>query len=254
MHIVGDRARPARNLYHAILLSLLLACLLAGCSSKQVYGDQSEEHANEMIAVLNEAGIDAQKSEVGEGKWTVSVTDSDLPNAFATLRANGLPKPKLESACTVFKKEGIASSPIEERARLNCAKSQELESAIGKFEGVLTVSVLLSMPEPDPLSRAAQPSGASVYVKYRSGFDMRSKQGAIKTLVGNSVEGLSYDRVSVYMEPAQSLPVAKRRDDGLPWGDVVRIILGIIALALLAIAGRAWLRGRKPKNLVRAEP
>jgi type III secretion protein J len=99
----------------------------------------------------------------------------------------------------------------------------------------------------------AQPSGASVYVKYRTGFDVRMKQSAIKSLVSNSVEGLNFDRVSVYMEPAQSLPVAKRRDEALPWGDVLRIILGIIAVGLLALAGRAWLNGRKSKALVKAE-
>ncbi len=250
-HNRADRAWPLRFVF---LCGVIFALLLSGCSNAPVYSDLTEEHANEMVAVLSEAGIAAQKSDVGDAKWKVSVAQNEFSKAIDTLRANGLPKEKFESGCTVFKKEGIASSPTEERARLNCSKSQELSDTISRFEGVLSARVLLAMPEADPLSRVAQPSGASVYVKYRTGYDMRSKQGAIKTLVGNSVEGLNYDRVSVFMEPAQSLPVARRSQSTLPWGDVARIILGIIAVALLAIAGRAWLRGRKSKNLVKVEP
>jgi type III secretion protein J len=253
MTLAMARVLPARLHQFGVLMAVVVALLLTGCSSQQLYGDLTEEHANEMVAILDEAGIAAEKSELGEGKWKVTVAGSDMARASSTLRANGLPREKFESSCTVFKKEGITSTPVEDRARLNCAKTQELSDTINKMEGVLSAKVHLAMPEADPLSKVAQPSGASVYVKYRTGFDVRSKQSAIKTLVSNSVEGLNFDRVSVYMEPAQSLPVATRRSESLPWGDVLRIILGIIALGLLALAGRAWLKGRKSKSLVKAE-
>jgi type III secretion protein J len=254
MTAVWVRAVPARFNIFVLLFGLVLALFLSGCSSMPLESDLSETHANEIVAVLSEAEVNAQKSEVGEGKWRVSVAQSDFAKSVDILRANGLPKEKFISLCEVYKKEGLSTTPSEERGRFNCSKTQELSETISKFEGVLSARVHLALPEPDPLSRVSQPSGASVYVKYRTGFDMRSKQAAIKTLVGNSIEGLNYDRVSVFMEPAQSLPVAKRKSESLPWGVVLRIIMGIIAVALLALAGRAWLRSRKTNSIVKVEP
>ncbi len=247
--MLGNRA--GRWLSLALLIAVAL--LVSGCSSRELETGETEKSANEMIAVLADAGISATKSKQGDDKWSVSVADGDFAKAVNTLNANGLPRESFESACTVFKKEGMTSSPAEERARENCAKSQELSQTISEMEGVLAARVHLAIPQPDPLSREASPASASVYVKYRTGMEMNSKQAAIKSIVTNGVEGMSFDRVSVYLEPAQSLPIAKKGGDGVPTGDIIRILLGIVAVALLALAGRAWLRGRKSRAIAPVE-
>jgi type III secretion protein J len=231
-----------------LTLVLVAALFLSGCSAQEVYGDLSEAQANELVAALGDAGITAQKSKT-EDKWAVAVPQGDFSKAVETLRAAGLPREDFDSLGTIFKKEGFTSTPLEERARLNYGLSQELSRTISEIDGVVQARVHLTIPEADPLSREAKPSAASVFVKYRSGFDLRSQTGAIKSLVTNSIEGLTYDNVSVVMVPARTIPPAKTGTVGIEVGTIFRVLAALIGVIVLGFAGRAWLRSRKSSKL-----
>jgi type III secretion protein J len=243
--------RPSRRRWQgriAAPLLLLAAFSLAGCGRQEVYGKLTETSANEMVAVLNQAGIHAGKVTGEKGVWSVSVSSGDFARAVETLRAHGLPHEDFDSLGSVFKKEGFTSTPLEERARLVYGLSQELSRTISDIDGVVQARVHLTMPEADPLSREAKPSAASVFVKYRTGFDLRSQTGAIKSLVTNAIEGLTYDRVSVVMVPAQAMPVLPENEGMVSVSSLVRGGVAFLALIVLALAGRALWKMRKPKG------
>ena len=231
---------------HATLLALLL---LGGCGTQEVYGKLSESSANEMVAVLSQSGIQAAKVAGEKEHWSVTVSPDDFARAVETLRAQGLPHETYDSLGTVFKKEGFTSTPLEERARLIYGLSQELSRTISEIDGVVQARVHLTMPEADPLSREAKPSAASVFVKYRSGFDLRSQTAAIKSLVTNGIDGLTYDRVSVVMVPAQSLPVVAPAANSIDLSTLGRIFAGLAAAGLLLFAGRALIRSRRKSGM-----
>jgi type III secretion protein J len=229
-------------------LLLLAALSLAGCGKQEVYGKLTETSANEMIAVLHQAGIEASKVTGEKETWSIAVAQSDFARAVETLRAHGLPHENYDSLGSVFKKEGFTSTPLEERARLIYGLSQELSRTISDIDGVVQARVHLTMPEADPLSREAKPSAASVLVKYRTGFDLRSQTGAIKALVTNAIDGLTYDRVSVVMVPAQTLPVLPQNEGMVSITTLVRLLAAIAALVVLGFAGRALWRMRRVKS------
>lgn len=229
-------------------LLLLAALSLAGCGKQEVYGKLTETSANEMIAVLHQAGIEASKVAGEKEMWGVAVAQSDFARAVETLRAHGLPHENFDSLGSVFKKEGFTSTPLEERARLIYGLSQELSRTISDIDGVVQARVHLTMPEADPLSREAKPSAASVFVKYRTGFDLRSQTGAIKALVTNAIDGLTYDRVSVVMVPAQTLPMLPQEQGTVSVTTLVRVLAALAALVVLGFAGRALLRMRRMKG------
>jgi type III secretion protein J len=231
-----------------ILFAGAMGLLLSACSKQELYTNLSEEHANEMVAVLMQADITAGKSAGKEGKWSITVDQGEFAKAVDVLRARGLPHQQFETLGTVFQPGGITETPLAQRARLVFAKQQELERMIGEIDGVVSAPVQLAMPEPDALSQEIKPSSASVLVKYRPGFDLRSKAGSIKSLVASAVEGLSTDRVSVVLEPAQSIPVARNPDRGIDLGIMGRIIAGLGALVLLYFAARAAWRSRRQKQ------
>lgn len=227
-----------------LCLMVLLALLLSGCSRQNLYANQSEQHANEMIAVLSESNIEAAKEAGEENSWTVTVSQSDFAKAVEILRSRGLPREQFESTGTLFKPSGMSDTPLAQRARLIYAQEQELNRMISQFDGVVSAQVKLAMPEPDPLSQQAKPTSASVLVKHRTGFDLRAKTAAIKSLVANGVEGLSYDNVSVVIEPAQQIPVSRQADDSISFATLARIIAGLLALLLIGVAFRALIRKR----------
>lgn len=230
-----------------LLCAALLVILLGGCSQQPLYADQSELQANEMIAVLSEGHIEAGKQSGEEGLWTVTVSQGDFAKSVDLLRARGLPREKFESTGTLFKPSGMSDPPLAQRARLIYAQEQELNRMISQFDGVVSAQVKLAMPEPERLSQESRPTSASVMVKHRTGFDLRSKGAAIKSLVANGVEGLAYDNVSVVIEPAQQLPLVKAADDSIRFATLGKFAAGIGAVLLLLFALRALNRRRRRK-------
>jgi type III secretion protein J len=188
----------------------LLLALLVGCSNHELYSQLSERQANEMVAVLRSAGIDAEKKS-HEGKFSVLTAKGDFSQAVRTLNAQGYPRESFDTMGKVFKREGFVSSPLEERARLMHAMSQEISNTIANIDGVVTARVHLVVPERNPLVDKPQPAAAAVFIKHRSDRDLSSQITQIKALVVNSIEGLSYDNVTVALFPAEAMPTDSRK-------------------------------------------
>lgn len=226
------------------------ACLLllAACGRAELYGKLSEAQANEMIAVLQRAGIDADKTDGGDAGWKISTAKDDFGRAVEVLNAQGYPREDFATLGTVFKGGAVVSSPTEERARLIYGLSQELSHTISEIDGVVQARVHLALPENKPLAETQQPSSASVFIKYRPGTDIGSQIGKVKALVVNSVEGLKVENVSVETFPAQPLPVAASARSP---GSFIDDIGGIAAAAVVLLLGlvaygplRRWMQRR----------
>ena len=220
-----------------MLLCFCVAGALAGCSGQELYRDIDEREANEMVAVLMRAGIESSKAPGEKGTFTVEVSQTEFARAVDVLRQNGLPRDQYESLGTVFKKEGFTSSSLAERARLVFGISQELSSTISQFDGVVEARVHLALPEADPLTGAANPPSASVFVKYREGFDLPAQTAAIKALVTNSVEGLDYDKVSIAMTEAKTPPEPLSPMGGGPLVTILASLGALIGIGFVGVAG-----------------
>ena len=181
-------------------LLLLLCLFVAGCKS-ELYSNLTEREANQMLAVLLDAGVVAQKKSAGTGV-SILVDESQFARAMSLLEARGLPADRYTSLGEVFQKEGIVSSPVEERARYIYALSQELSQTIAQIDGVLTARIHVVLPETDMLGRGFNPSSASVSIRHRTDAPIEALTPNIKMLVANSIEGLVYDNVTVVNFPA----------------------------------------------------
>ena len=255
----------ARRLALAVCATLLT--LVVGCSNQEVYSQLSERQANEMVAVLRSAGIEADKQQQ-EGQFSVLAARSDFANAVRTLNAQGYPRESFDTMGKVFKREGFVSSPLEERARLMHAMSQEISSTIASIDGVVTARVHLVMPEHNPLLDKPQPAAAAVFIKHRSDVDLSAQVPQIKALVVNSIEGLAYENVTVALFPAESIPAEapKPQANATPMTQMTGntpILAGTAAAGLLALGGGGllWWRRRgtshaepKPRAIAAAAP
>jgi type III secretion protein J len=227
-------------------LALLAVCaVLAGCSQQIVYNKLDESAANEMVAALRSAGIGAQKVPKDTG-YAVTAPDGDFSRAVQTLQALGLPREEFDSLGKVFKREGFVSTPLEERARLVHALSQELSRTVSSIDGVLLARVTLVMPDKHPLSEKTTPASAAVLIKHRPGLDTDAMVPKVKALVVNSVEGLPYEGVTVVTFPSDpqrfALPVVAA--SGTPL-DRVLTLTGLAGVLALAGGGAWWWRSRR---------
>jgi type III secretion protein J len=183
---------------------LLLAALLLSACEAELYNNLDQRQANEMVATLQQRGIPAQRMAVKGGQYTVVVDKARFADAINILKEAGLPKQEFQSMGQVFKKDGLVSSPTQERAQMIFALSQELSRTVSEIDGVLSARVHLVLPENDPLRQQLVPSSASVFIRHRSSTPVSNLVPQVKMLVANGVAGLSYDKVSVVLVPVDS--------------------------------------------------
>lgn len=190
------------NTLRCFITMLALCSGISACNYNTLYSDLDEQQANEMLALLLRASLDAQKNQ-RDKSWELQVSERDLPTAVTILKSHGYPRDKYQSLGDVFKKEGFVSSPLEERARLLHGLSQELSRTISEIDGVVVARVHLAIPEKDVLSEKRAPSSASIFIKHRAESTVTDQLGSIKALVVNSVEGLPYENVTVTLFQAE---------------------------------------------------
>lgn len=177
-------------------LAVLVA--LTGCSQQELYGQLSERQANEMVALLRNQGIDADKQRTKEGgHFALMVPSSGFAQSVELLHAAGYPRDEHDTLGGVFKKDGFVTTQLEERARFMHALAQELASTIQSIDGVVLARVHLAVPEKRRFTEKPETSAASVFIKHRPGLDLSPQLGSIKALVVNAIEGLPYESVTV---------------------------------------------------------
>lgn len=227
-------------------LPLVLALALSACKV-DLYSGLTEQEANEMLAALSVEGITAEKQRAdGAGGqaagWQVRVDEGRLAAALELLRAQGLPNARYATMGDVFQKQGLVSTPAEERMRYIYAVSQELSQTLRGVDGVVAARVHVVIPANDPLSDKIRPSSAAVFIKHRPDVDLRLLAPAVKDMVAHSIEGLSHDQVSLSLFEARRAPVAAAAPapqglsllGGLP-PQTATILLVLLALAAVCV-------------------
>jgi len=178
-------------------LIFCLFCIFLSACKVELYSGLSEKEVNEMMGVLLAHGISCDKLPGKENKWILRVDDSSISMALEILKTEGLPKEKFITIKEMFQKKGLVSSPLEERARYIYALSQELSQTISLIDEVIVAKVHIVLPENDPFHEKVEPSSASVFIKCKKGTDIGILIPKIKRLILNSIEGLTYDKITV---------------------------------------------------------
>ena len=237
------------------MLVLALGCtaLLTACSQKDLYSKQTEQQANEMVAALRVAGLEADKEAREGGKsFAVTVSSQDFPRAVEVLNAGGYPKKTFEDLGQIFQKTGFVVTPTEERARFAHGLQESIGGTLSTIPGVVQARVHVSIPEKDHLSDKVAPATASVVIKHRADVDMNAQVGQIKGVVVNAIEGLPYENVTIALFKADPLPVASPADKATDRMDQLTLALaGVAALGVLVIAFAVWVWLRQKRQAKR---
>ncbi|MGY0217897.1 type III secretion system inner membrane ring lipoprotein SctJ [Endozoicomonadaceae bacterium StTr2] len=187
------------RLKQALLVFTML--FLAGCRV-ELYSGLTEREGNEMFSVLMDHGIKVEKALDKDKMVSLTVPTDDASRSIKILKAEGYPKDKFSSVGEIFPKDGLISSPTEERARYTYSMSQELSSTLSMIDGVITARVHVVLPhEGNNLDDVGYPSSASVFIKYTPELELSGFSLKVKTLVANSIEGLTLDKITVSLFP-----------------------------------------------------
>jgi type III secretion protein J len=233
---------------------VLAGALLVGCGRAPLYSQLDEQQANELMAALLDSGIQADKApSPSKTGWEIRVGRSDFPYAMQVLRSRGLPRAQYASLGEIFKKEGFASSAVEEKARYIYGLQQELARTLSLMPGVVDARVHIALPDRDPLGGDTIDSSAAVMIYEQAGANVRDRETDIKVLIKDSVEGL--DDVNKVTVKFATVAAASNTRAGTAGGAMpmslssisplgLGLAAGVIALIVLAIAFFGRMRAR----------
>ncbi len=230
------------------LILLATIVLFSTCSGKRLQTVADETDANEILDILREHGIEATKTQIGEGEKIVyeihlNGDPTEYGAAIQLMEDHCLPQPmppKVESS-------GIVSSLEVEKAKDLRRRKISIESLLRSLPGVTCVDLTIVPPEDRSLSLNPYKSTASVTVRHKTPkFGISVDQ--IGRMVAGGVPGLTADNVFVTLtqQPLRPLPNLDR-------GRTIRRIFyvsGIGLTTILLFVGLAiFLRKRKEKDL-----
>lgn len=251
--------------YLSIALLYLSTLILAGCSeSVELHRQLSEQEANEVIAELADKQIRAQKIPAKDGV-VVRVRADDISRAVRTLEAVGLPKVARSTLGDIFRKEGVISTPLEERARYIYALSQELEATLSNIDGVIVARVHVVLPERVAPGEPVQPASASVFIKHDPRLDPDNIQPRVRRMVASSIPGMASAIENTQKLTVVFVPATAYQDQQqltylgpflVPGQDLGfwRASL-ILPLIVLVLGGTGWLFWRRrATNTQQAQP
>lgn len=224
----------------------LLVLLVMLCSCKEpLFTNLSENDANEMMAILLSNGISTDKVVDKKDKTlSLHIDKTELPTALALLKQQGFPRESFTKVTDLFDKKGLISSPVEERVRYIYALKQEVQETLSRIDGVVTARVHIVLPENNPFNEDAKPSSASVFIKTLADSNLENFKSEIKFIVEKSIEGLTYDKISVVILPATKRLITDRKS---AWDNVLgvripaesasafHLIIGIFVFLLLVM-------------------
>ncbi|MGQ9896680.1 MAG: hypothetical protein ACUVR8_03830 [Acidobacteriota bacterium] len=204
------RHRPA-------LIGLWLVLLLTAACQKQeaIVTVPTETEANEIIAVLQDRGIEAKKEAAGgedQKGWRILVIEDAFASGKAALAIRilqelGLPRPTgtglgEDTSGGTF---GGLSPTAEEAKKIKQIKT-EIERQLRQLPDVARVSVNIVLPEKDIASLQPTPAKASVLL-VTTAAETRFKEDDVRRLVTGGVPNLDSNNVvvTIFHEPPRQL-------------------------------------------------
>ncbi|HEX8951488.1 MAG TPA: secretion protein [Polyangia bacterium] len=193
----------------------LAVCALggAGCGVELEHG-LDERQANEVAAVLESAGIAADKvaEENNTSAYKIVVPRAEAGRAFSLLEARDLPRRALRGLSDTFAGGTLLPSPVEDRARYAAALAVDLERSLEEIPGVVSARVHLALPAEEPLVGNAAHARPTASVLLKTQRPLALGDGDLKRLVAGAVHELQPADVAVVSAAAVVEPGAAPLD------------------------------------------
>ncbi len=105
---------PLGPRWHRWLLVALVVCLLQGCKDN-LYSNLSEQDANQMLALLLNHGVDAEKQGSSSDTISLKVEKAQFAYAVELLKQNGYPRQQFSTVEDLFPQDGLVATQLRKR-------------------------------------------------------------------------------------------------------------------------------------------
>jgi type III secretion system YscJ/HrcJ family lipoprotein len=190
----------------SISFVLFVAVFFTSCGRIELYQNLTEEDANEMMVLLSENGIKANKKKVmqqNDVSYSIAVPDGEMVKARSLLVRHNLPRRRELGLTGVYKEKGLIPTPDEQKARFLLALKGEIINSLERIPQIVDADVVLNVPSKDEFAdaeaRHRQRPTSSIVIKAKP---LDSGEGALsesklQQFVSNAVEGMNPRDVTV---------------------------------------------------------
>jgi type III secretion protein J len=236
-----------------LLITVFMTGLLSACSSETVIHGIDEREANQIIELLTDHKLQANKLMIDSGRtvnFNIVVPASARVDAIRLLNRYEMPRRKDKGYTDVFAEGGLIPTSAEEKAKKLAALEGEIEKQLKLVDGVLDAQVQLVIPEESALRTSDEQrpqTTASVTLRYLpgAGGEKPLSEPQIQQLVAAGVENLTSDRVYPLLIPvmptvASAEMAAMGAQIGNSWATKfskqnLNLLTGFFVLAFLGI-------------------
>jgi len=197
---------PRQRHLRTAFVAMILAAFVAGCGGVELYQNLSEEDANEMLVLLSENDVKAQKKKEiiqNEVFYSIAVSDKDMARARKLLLQHNLPRRRELGLTGVYKEKGLIPTPDEQKARYILALKGEIINSLRSIPQVIDADVVLNIPQQDEFASAdaqheKRPTASAVIrVKPDAAGLSTITEAKMQQFISNAVEGLNPRDVAV---------------------------------------------------------
>lgn len=233
------------------LFIVLLILFLTGCKEQELLKGLDQRQANEVIALLQKNNIYAEKKDFAKDGYKVSVAKQNFSNAVELLGIYNLPsQPRMEIA-KMFPSDSLISSPLAEMARLYSAIEQRLEQSLMALQGVTAAQIHVSYQfDSSNNVKKKEPEHVAALISYDSRVDNSLMISDVKRFLKNSFANLSYDNISVVLNPSSALPITSTLPAQLNKEDFNYWWLSLPILLILSASGYFYYRNFYSKRVM----
>lgn len=225
------------------LLLIGMIGLLCGCDNQTLLTELSQRQSNEVLAVLQENGVEGTRRENGKQGNSIKVARSDFVTAVDLLHLYNLPSKDPIEIIQAFPEDSLVASPQAERSRLLSLIEQRLQQSLLSIPGVVNARVHVSYP----LSQTKQQQQISSLITYAGNEDPKLLMNKIKLFLTNSFAEAQYDNVSVVIVERPPLQHQVRHKPEFP--HFLIFLIGLTAILVAGACALLLLWRRKQRNL-----
>lgn len=229
--------RPWKNLKMLIIFTRMIVLimgtfLLVGCNQQSLLENLSQEQANQVMAILQQHNIHAEKAGSPKSGFAVTVPPSDITSALSVVAQYQLPRPAEVQIGQAFPDNALVASPDAEQTRILSLQEQRIEQSIRIIDQVVNARVHISYPSVDKdFDNHAATEHASILITYKGKIDQNLFISQIKLLIKNSFDNILYENISVVLFKASDITYTTQS----PSHDKTMMIVSAASIILLGI-------------------
>lgn len=192
-----------------IFFIFLTVTQLTACNDNKLLYNLTQQQANQVLAILQQHNISAQKNGTQKTGYAITVDDSENTAALSIINQYQLPWAADVQISQAFPEGSIVASPNAEQARVLSLQEQRLEQSLRIISQVVNARVHVSYPPMSTDTGDKKPtSHVSVLISYKGEVDESLYIPQIKSLVKNSFDDVRYENISVALFPAPVIQYA----------------------------------------------